>query len=38
MQKSGLDDRTTARITSLSGMYDSTRDYVWLDHNVPNQE
>jgi len=32
--KVGLDDRTTARITSLSGIYDSTRDYVWLNHNV----
>ncbi|WP_297298665.1 LPS export ABC transporter periplasmic protein LptC [uncultured Methylovirgula sp.] len=32
--KVGLDDRTTARITSLSGIYDSTRNYVWLNHNV----
>jgi lipopolysaccharide export system protein LptC len=32
--KVGLDDRTTARITSLSGVYDSTRDYVWLSQNV----
>ena len=32
--KVGLDDRTMARITALSGVYDSTRDYVWLTHNV----
>ncbi len=32
--KVGLDDRTTARITALSGVYDSTRDYVWLSQNV----
>jgi lipopolysaccharide export system protein LptC len=32
--KVGLDDRTTARVTSISGTYDSTRNYVWLNHNV----
>jgi lipopolysaccharide export system protein LptC len=32
--KVGLDDRTTARITALSGVYDSSRDYVWLNQNV----
>jgi lipopolysaccharide export system protein LptC len=32
--KVGLDDRTTARVTSIAGTYDSTRNYVWLSHNV----
>jgi lipopolysaccharide export system protein LptC len=32
--KIGMDDRTTTRITSLSGVYDSNRDYVWLNDNV----
>ncbi len=32
--KVGLDDRTTARITAAHGVYDSTRDYVWLSQNV----
>lgn len=29
-----MDDRTTTRITSISGVYDSNRDYVWLNDNV----
>lgn len=32
--KVGLDDHTTAQITALTGTYDSSRDYVWLDRNV----
>ncbi len=32
--KVGMDDRTTTQITSISGIYDSSRDYVWLNDNV----